>query len=107
MNKQEVFALLHRENMWHEITEHEAVITMEDLAKVPLPYPEADAKNLFVRDDKKRSYYLITNAMIANVLEYGKHGQPPRPWLKRTKAQAKDVFLQAAQQKFEEEIDKL
>ena len=55
----------------------------------------------------KRSYYLITNAMIANVLEYGKHGQPPRPWLTRTKAQAKDVFLQAAQQKFEEEIDKL
>lgn len=25
-----------------------------------IPYPEADAKNLFVRDDKKRNYYLIT-----------------------------------------------
>ena len=23
-----------------------------------LPYPESDAKNLFVRDDKRRSYYL-------------------------------------------------
>ena len=33
---------------------------MEELAGVELPYPEADAKNLFVRDDKKRSYYLIT-----------------------------------------------
>ena len=33
---------------------------MEELSKVELPYPEADAKNLFVRDDKKRNYYMIT-----------------------------------------------
>ncbi len=33
---------------------------MEELDSVDLPYPEWDAKNLFVRDDKKRNYYLIT-----------------------------------------------
>lgn len=33
---------------------------MEELAKIDLPYPETDGKNLFVRDDKKRNYYLIT-----------------------------------------------
>ena len=33
---------------------------MEEVAKIQLPYPEADAKNLFVRDDKKRRYYMIT-----------------------------------------------
>ena len=33
---------------------------MAELAEVPCPYPEADAKNLFVRDDKKQNYYLIT-----------------------------------------------
>lgn len=33
---------------------------MEELNTVSLPYPEWDAKNLFVRDDKKRNYYLIT-----------------------------------------------
>ena len=33
---------------------------MAGLAQIPIPYPEADAKNLFVRDDKKRDYYLIT-----------------------------------------------
>lgn len=60
MNKEEIYQLLDRCNIWHEITEHEAVYNMEDLAQVPLPYPEADAKNLFVRDDKKRNYYLIT-----------------------------------------------
>ena len=30
----------------------------------------------------KRSYGELTNAMIANVLEYGKQGQPPKPFLK-------------------------
>ena len=33
---------------------------MEELSQIDIPYPEADAKNLFVRDDKKRTYYLIT-----------------------------------------------
>ena len=33
---------------------------MEECAAVDMPYPEDDAKNLLVRDDKKRSYYLIT-----------------------------------------------
>ena len=33
---------------------------MEELSEIALPYPEADAKNLFVRDDKKRNFYLIT-----------------------------------------------
>lgn len=60
MNKQEVYDYLKNRNIWYEITEHKAVYNMEELAEVELPYPEADAKNLFVRDDKKRSYYLIT-----------------------------------------------
>ncbi|MBQ3151036.1 MAG: prolyl-tRNA synthetase associated domain-containing protein [Clostridia bacterium] len=60
MNKQDIYALLKRENIEHEITEHEAVYNMEELSLVELPYPDCDAKNLFVRDDKKRNFYLIT-----------------------------------------------
>lgn len=60
MNKQEIYELIKKENIWYEITEHEAAFTMEDLAKIDLPYKEADAKNIFVRDDKKANYYLIT-----------------------------------------------
>lgn len=60
MNKQNVYALLDENGFWHEITEHKAVYNMAELAEVECPYPEADAKNLFVRDDKKRNYYLIT-----------------------------------------------
>ena len=33
---------------------------MSEISEVEIPYPEADAKNLFVRDDKKENYYLIT-----------------------------------------------
>lgn len=60
MNKQEIYALLESGRIWHEVTEHPAVYNMAEVAQIPLPYPQADAKNLFVRDDKKRSYYLIT-----------------------------------------------
>lgn len=60
MDKQEIYKYLKDKNIWHEITEHKAVFNMAEMAEVNIPYPEADAKNLFVRDDKKRSYYLIT-----------------------------------------------
>lgn len=60
MNKQQIYEYLKQENIGHEITEHEAVYNMDELSKIEIPYPEYDAKNLFVRDDKKRNYYLIT-----------------------------------------------
>ena len=60
MNKQDIYNYLKENNIWHEITEHKAVYNMAELAEVDIPYPEADAKNLFVRDDKKKNFYLIT-----------------------------------------------
>ena len=60
MNKQEIYEYLTAAHISFEVTEHEAVYTMEELAKIPMPHPEAEAKNLFVRDDKKLHYYLIT-----------------------------------------------
>lgn len=60
MNKQEVYDFIKSKNIWYEITEHKAVFNMEELSEIEVPYPEYDAKNLFVRDDKKRNYYLIT-----------------------------------------------
>ena len=60
MNKQETYDYLTKHNIAYEVTEHPEVFNMAELDSVELPYPEADAKNLFVRDDKKRNYYLIT-----------------------------------------------
>lgn len=60
MNKDKIYELIKNKNIWYEITEHQAVFNMQELAQIKVPYPERDAKNLFIRDDKKRNYYLIT-----------------------------------------------
>lgn len=60
MNKDKIYELIKDKNIWYEITEHKAVYNMQELAQIKVPYPERDAKNLFIRDDKKRNYYLIT-----------------------------------------------
>lgn len=60
MNKAETYEFLRAKNIPFETVEHEAVFNMEEMSKISLPHPEADAKNLFVRDDKHLNFYLIT-----------------------------------------------
>ena len=60
MDRQEICDQLDRLRIWYEVTEHKAVYNMAEVSELVMPYPESDAKNLFVRDDKKRNYYLIT-----------------------------------------------
>ena len=58
--KQEIYDYLKENGIRYESTEHAAVFNMEELGAIELPYPDRDGKNLFVRDDKRRNYYLIT-----------------------------------------------
>lgn len=44
----------------YEAVTHKAVFNMEELSAISFPHPEAVAKNLFVCDDKKQNYYLIS-----------------------------------------------
>ena len=60
MNKEEIYRFLENQQIPFERMEHIAVFNMAEMREVRLPHPEAEAKNLFVRDDKKRNYYLIT-----------------------------------------------
>ena len=60
MNKSETLYYLDQMGIKYEIVEHQAVYNMAEMEKIALPHPEADAKNLFVRDDKKQNYYLLT-----------------------------------------------
>jgi len=53
---------------------------------------------------RKRSYKERTNAMIANVLEYGKHGQPAKPFLKPAKSASKNACIEAMKAKLESEM---
>ena len=56
MNKNEIYEMLNNRKIWYEVTEHKAVYNMEELDSIDLPYKDCDAKNVFVRDDKKKNY---------------------------------------------------
>lgn len=45
-----------------------------------------------------------SNAKIANILEYGKSGQSPKPFLKPAKSAGKKECIEAMKEKLEEEI---
>lgn len=60
MDKQQIYDYLKREQIPHEIGEHAAVYSMAELSHIHISHPDFYAKNLFVRDDKKRNYYVIT-----------------------------------------------
>ena len=60
MNREETIEYLKKENIDFTIIEHPAAFTVDEADRLNLPHKEAHAKNLFIRDEKKRNYYLIT-----------------------------------------------
>ena len=48
-----------------------------------------------------------SNAMIAGVLEYGKSGQPPKPFLKPAKSASKSACVDAMIAAFEKEVENI
>ena len=48
-----------------------------------------------------------SNAKIANILEYGKHGQPPKPFLKPAKTQSRKACVETMKSKLDEEVRKI
>lgn len=59
LNKQDIYALLDAQQIPYEAVEHPAVFTIEEMLQQHLPHTQSIAKNLFVRDDKKKNYYLL------------------------------------------------
>lgn len=57
--KQEIYDLLKEKGIDCEICEHEPVFTMEELEAQDLPDLSCVAKNLFVRDEKKKNWALL------------------------------------------------
>ena len=48
-----------------------------------------------------------SNAKIANILEYGKHGQPARPFLKPARTQSRKPAIEAMKARFEQEVESI
>ena len=46
-----------------------------------------------------------SNAKIATILEYGKSGQPARPFLKPAKSSSKNACIEAMKAKLESEVN--
>ena len=57
--KEEVCAYLDERGVAYDRVDHEAVFTMGAMDALELPFTNAVVKNLFLRDDKKRNYYLV------------------------------------------------
>lgn len=56
-----VLSLLRERGIGFEETRHPPVYTIDDMLALDMPHPDRIAKNLFLRDDKKRSYYLVVS----------------------------------------------
>ena len=48
-----------------------------------------------------------SNAKLANILEYGKHGQPAKPFLKPARSASKSECISTMKSTFEEEVKKI
>jgi len=48
-----------------------------------------------------------SNKKVANILEYGKSGQHPKPFLKPAKSASKNECIDAMKKRFEEEVESL
>lgn len=59
-DKKGTYALLDKYHFTYEAYEHPAVYTIEELDMLNIPHKEQIVKNLFLRDDKKKNYYLVT-----------------------------------------------
>lgn len=59
-DQQAILQLLDSNHIDYTIIEHEHVETIDAIEVLNLPNSEYIVKNLFLRDDKKRNYYLVT-----------------------------------------------
>ena len=60
VDKSAVYALLNAHQIPCEAYEHPPVYTIEEMDALTIPGKHRIVKNLFLRDDKKRNYYLVT-----------------------------------------------
>lgn len=57
--EKQVYDLLDEMQISYEVTNHPPVFTIEEMLAVDIQHPESVVKNLFLRDDKKKNYYLV------------------------------------------------
>lgn len=59
-SRDDVLSLLREKGIAYESVHHAAVFSIPEMEESGVPHGERIAKNLFLRDDKKRCYYLVS-----------------------------------------------
>ena len=59
-SRDDVLSLLREKGIAYESVHHIAVFSIPEMEESGVPHGERIAKNLFLRDDKKRCYYLVS-----------------------------------------------
>jgi len=57
---QDITDFFHEQNISFEFCQHAPAYSIDDLEALDMPHKEDIVKNLFLRDDKKKNYYLVT-----------------------------------------------
>lgn len=57
--KQDIYNILKEMNIDYSVTEHKPVYTIEEMNDLGMENIDHVIKNLFIRDDKKKNYYLV------------------------------------------------
>ena len=60
MTEDDLYQMLDERGVPYEVYHHKAIFTVAEGDAVGIPELGAHTKNLFLRDDKKRNYYLVT-----------------------------------------------
>ena len=60
MNQEEILKLLDEKKIEYTLVHHKSVFTIDEMNEIDVPNKDRIAKNLFLRDDKKRAYYLVS-----------------------------------------------
>ena len=60
IDKQAIYTLLNQAHIPYAVYEHPPVYTIADLDALHLPRAEQIVKNLFLRDDRKKNFYLVS-----------------------------------------------
>ena len=99
LTKEDIIEILEDKKIKYEIVEHKAVFTIDEMLECNLPHSEQIAKNLFIRDDKKRKYYLITclEDKKINLKEFrNEHGTRPLTFASEEDLMAKMGLIRGA-----------
>ena len=80
---------------------------LRDSIKVQRPNVKAGTVEIRPTGTRKSGRGTVRNEEIGYITEYGKRGEPARPWMREGNADAEDKAVDAAQNVFNKYLDKI